>query len=46
MDSYEDNLFTCLSSASINKTASSLFIGDTYTPARLGVNQFLINKYS
>lgn len=42
----QDNLFSCINSMSVDKTASSLFIGDTSFKSRIGMNQFVINKFS
>lgn len=42
----QDNLFSCINSGSVDKTASSLFIGDTSFKSRVGMNQFVINKFS
>ncbi len=42
----QDNIFSCLNSGSVDKTSSSLFIGDTSFKSRVGMNQFVINKFS
>lgn len=42
----QENLFSCINSGSVNKTSSSLFIGDTSFKSRIGMNQFVISKFS
>ncbi|MCC3240580.1 hypothetical protein [Enterobacter cloacae complex sp. 2021EL-01169] len=42
----EGNVFGCVNSGSVNKTAGAIIISDPVRKPRLGMNQYIINKYS
>lgn len=42
----DGNLFGCLNSGSVTKTAGAIIISDPVRKPRLGMNQYVINKYS
>lgn len=42
----DGNLFGCVNSGSVTKTAGAIIISDPMRKPRLGMNQFIISKYS
>ncbi|MGP0664382.1 hypothetical protein [Citrobacter freundii] len=42
----DGNLFGCVNSGSVTKTAGAIIISDPMRKSRLGMNQFIISKYS
>lgn len=42
----EGNIFGCVNTGSITKTSGAIIISDTVRKPRLGMNQYIINKYS